>query len=405
MNAPTNLTIRLRLTLLYAALFTITSAALILTAYLFVNGGAVGPERIQRDRMLIAEAFDAAGIEQVGEFGRVGGQRGAGNGGLPDEVSAALVELTNDARDDVLAELLTRSLLAFALTAGGSILLAWWVAGRALAPVDAITAAANQLSVQNLHDRLPDTGPDDELRRLRRSFNAMLDRLEAGFESQRRFAADASHELRTPFAVLRARADNVLSGADTSTKTAFASDVCAEVDRAEHLVSALLALARAEQPIEYRPIDVAEMVGDVVGDLAPLADQHSIDVRLALAEGSTSGDVALVTSMVRNLVRNGIVHNIDGGLLDVEVVNEGTEVLLRFENSGQLLDADEVETLFQRFRRGREAADRHGHGLGLAIVDAVAVAHGFDLRAEPRPGGGLRIEVAMTSEGPMWTRA
>lgn len=384
-------TIRLRLTALFGVLFTLTSAVLIATAYLFVRNRPTRGDSAERNNGLLREALDEAGFALPAAPER----RLQDRPDLPDEVATTLERLADDARNDVLNDLLSRSFMAFALTAAICLVLAWWIAGRALAPVDAITEAANRLSEDNLHERLPNDGPDDELNRLRTSFNSMLDRLERGFEARRRFAADASHELRTPLAVLGARADNILSGADNSNAATFAADVRTEVDRAERLVGALLAMAQSEQSTaSHRPIDLAELVGDIAGALAPEADAASLTFDLELGEATIVGDESLVALLASNLVRNAIVHNEPGGWLSVKVEQQDAAAVLTVENTGAAVDVDELGDIFHRFNRGRDATDRHGHGLGLAITDAVATAHDAELVATARPGGGLLVEVS-----------
>lgn len=381
-------TIRLRLTLLYGVLFLVTSGVLIGVAYLFVAND-VGHERsptVRREH--VEEIFANAGIPGPN----------TGTSGRPEPSPAleeALNQFAEDARQALLNDLLTQSLLALTITASASLALAWWVAGRALKPVDAITEAASKLSEANLHERLPNEGPDDELQRLRSSFNEMLGRLEKGFEIRRRFAADASHELRTPLAVLQAQADNVLADPEVAPSAReLAIDVQIQVKRAEHLVEALLALARAEDDSsEHTELDLAELVGDVVGELVAEADAQKLELHLELEDADIVGDLALVRLLASNIIRNAIVHNNENGWLKVSVSRSEEVCELRVENSGLLLDEEQLSDLFQRFKQGNGTGKQRGHGLGLAIVEAVARAHDAEVVANPRSDGGLDLKI------------
>ncbi len=385
-------TIRLKLTAVFGALFVLTSVVLITIAYLFV---ANEPGRYRFDQVDpgLRTALAEAGIQRPTrpdtELSR------GGPPALNPRVEQAVRDFQRRNRQQLLDSLLARSLVAFAITSTGSLALGWWMAGRALAPVDAIADTANRLSEQNLHERLADDGPNDELHRLRASFNAMLGRLETAFDSRRRLAADASHELRTPLAVMRSKADNRLTDPESSEREReLANSFISHIERADRIVGQLLDLAQ----IEHRPdtrhlVDLADIVGDVAGQLAPEADRRKLELRLSLNDATVLGDEVTLERLVSNLLRNAIVHNHDGGWLAVDVDQTQGHTVLRVTNSGPVVDAAELDRLFTRFRQGSAAGSHHGHGLGLAIVRAVADAHSADITAHPAPDGGLELTV------------
>jgi signal transduction histidine kinase len=390
-------TIRLRLTLLFGVLFLITSGVLISISYYFVATQGQDRDDFERGGELIREVLIEAGVPEslIPEL-----PERSERFELPAGFQDALDKIRDDARQELLNDLLRQSLIALAITASGSLALAWFVAGRALRPVHEITEAATHLSEKNLHERLPNVGPDDELRRLRSAFNEMLERLEEGFAQRRRFAADASHELRTPLTVLRARADNALVASDaTASSRSLATDVREQVDRADHLIEALFALARSEEgTASHTAVDLAELVGEVAGELTSEASRRGLEFSLELDDAEVMGDVVLLRLLVRNVVQNAIVHNIEHGSLDVQVYQRNDETVLHVANTGAVLDDEDIGRLFDRFRQGRNADERHGHGLGLPIVDAVARSHGARIVARPNDGGGLDLTVMFSRQ-------
>ena len=188
-------------------------------------------------------------------------------------------------------------------------ILGWIFSGRALRPVHQITAAARAASEHNLSARVAPTGPRDELRELAETFDEMLGRLQAAFEGQQRFIANASHELRTPLAVMRATVDVVLGNPDSTPGDlrAMAADIRAAVDHAEHLIGALLILARNERGLTvHEEVDLATVAEDVL-DTAGLGDRR---VHATLEPAVISGDPVLAERLIANLVDNAVRYNL-----------------------------------------------------------------------------------------------
>ncbi|MFE7069203.1 sensor histidine kinase [Streptomyces sp. NPDC057620] len=278
-------------------------------------------------------------------------------------------------------------LLAMALLAG---FLGRWLAGRALHPVTSMTRAARRISEQNLHQRLALTGPDDELHRLADTFDTMLDRLERAFESQRRFVANASHELKTPLAVQRATLQVGLADPLPDGLTGVREDLLTANREAEQLIDGLLLLARSDRGLEKtEPVDLAATARLATAELAPQAARDGVRVDLrAGTPAVVPGDPVLLRHLLTNLIRNAIQYNHPEGHVLVRLDASTVTVT----NSGPRIAADRIPDLFEPFRRldGDRTATT-GHGLGLSIAASIAQAHHASLTARPGPENGLTL--------------
>jgi signal transduction histidine kinase len=277
--------------------------------------------------------------------------------------------------------------------------LGWIVAGRALRPVHAITAAARRASEENLGERIALAGPDDELKELADTFDAMLARLDAAFASQLRFVADASHELRTPLTVMRTAIDVTLAKPDHTLAQleSMAIEVRSAVDRAEALIEALLTLARSDRGSGPRErLDVAVLAEDALDAAAPAIRARPVTVEAALLPGLALGDPVLVERLVTNLVDNAVRHNVPDGWVQVATGTRGGMAFIEVANGGEPIPAEAVPLLFEPFRRlSDRAGPPDGTGLGLSIVRSVALAHRGQLTARSRPAGGLEVSVLL----------
>ena len=295
-----------------------------------------------------------------------------------------------------------RTLDELAIVLGGltavSIATGWLVAGRVLRPLDQITEAVKQLSEANLAERIALRGPDDELKRLADSLDAMLARVDAVVSSHRRFIADASHELRTPLAVMRAAVEVSLMdrAASDEEREQAAATVLESVNRSDHLVQSLLALARSEAAADARvEVDLPDLVEQVLHELMPTIEQEALVVHKTLEPAVVRGDPALLRALVRNLLRNAVDYNRARGEISIAVASSGGRAELRVGNSGEVVLPEEVEELFEPFRRGRLAPGTAGAGLGLAIVRSVAERHGGTATAQALELGGLDVAVTL----------
>ncbi|MBX7467675.1 MULTISPECIES: sensor histidine kinase [unclassified Streptomyces] len=291
----------------------------------------------------------------------------------------------SDAASDQTALWSTLALVAIALLA---VVVGWWTAGRVLRPVHVMTARARTLTASNLHERVGAAGPDDELKELGATIDDLLGRLEAAFDSQRRFIANASHELRTPLATQRAAIqiglDEDASPADLArTRTTLLDNN----RRSEQLIEGLLMLARSERGLELREeVDLAE----VVREEAARYDTVKVD---APAPAVVRGNRALLARLTANLLANAVTYNEPDGPVGVTVYGGRLVVA---NPAGPEVAADRIPALFEPFRRG-EGRDRMGPGagLGLSIVRSIAVAHGGTATAEPGAEGGLTVTVSL----------
>lgn len=282
------------------------------------------------------------------------------------------------------------------LVAGG---VGWLVSRRMLRPIDRITATANRITASNLHERIDLDGPDDELRRLSRTVDDLLDRLHTAFESQRRFVAQASHELRTPLAVQRAALQIGLpDDAEPDDVRATRDELLEQNRRTEHIVESLLTLAEADRGIagHAAAVDLAELADEVVASVSDFAARVGVAVvhEAIASDGAPDplGDETLVRQLITNLVRNAVEYNEPDGF--VRVTTDATGLVV--ENSGPVVSDDVVPLLVEPFRRCPRSTETGRHsGLGLSIVASIAQTHGWRLELTARPGGGLRVGVSL----------
>jgi signal transduction histidine kinase len=284
-------------------------------------------------------------------------------------------------------------LVALSLVAG------WLIAGRFLRPLRTITATARRISASNLNQRLALSGRDDEFKELGQTLDDLFERLEASFESQRHFVANASHELRTPLAAERTLLQVALTDPEATAETLRST--CQQVlflgDQQERLIEALLTLASSERGVEqWEPFDLAEVTAKVVADRTRQAAEQNIQVQTAFNATPATGDPNLVESLVANLVDNALRHNVPGGRVEVWTTMAAGRASIRIRNTGPVVPQYELDRLFQPFQQLGHERIRHGdgYGLGLAIVRAIAIAHKAALTATARSDGGLDIEVS-----------
>jgi len=405
--------VRLRLTLLYGGLFLVAGAGLLAVNYALVSSQFTLPFGIR------VEGFGFDGRQLPDVLREVRGVvllRTAPDGGqfvasapTPGALAAVRGELEAVRREleaAALNQLLTQSGIALALMALVSVGLGWLVAGRVLRPLAAITATARRLEGSTLHERINLQGPQDELKELADTFDQMLGRLDAAFETQRRFVANASHELRTPLAIARTEVDVALADPTSGRAElrAMAERVLEANQRSEHLIEGLLTLARSErQPGTAKPLDLAMAAADALEVAAPEVDRFGLRVSSVLGAAPVSGDRALLERLVANLVENAVRHNQPAGWVEVDTGRTGQQAVVRVANSGPPIRPDQVAGLFEPFRRldPDRTGSARGAGLGLSIVRSVATAHGGHATARPLDAGGLEVTVELPVEAPL----
>lgn len=320
---------------------------------------------------------------------------------LDSPFAGLLVEraVREDLRARTLHPLVAPSLVALGVLTASSLVTGWFVAGRVLRPVRTITASAQQVAAGRLDKRVGLKGPRDELRELADAFDAMLDRLDHSFASQRAFVGNASHELRTPVAIARTLVEVALAAPDVPAETLRLGTNLLEINaRQDRLIEGLLTLARSGHALEdVRPIDLVVLVRDVVDRCRSEAEQRNVAVfaDLPAAGSRVLGDAVLVERLIENLALNGLRHNVaHDGWMRVELRQDADRTSLRVVNTGPLVPEDDVARLFEPFRRARDrVAAVPGAGLGLSIVKAVAEAHSATVNARAQRDGGLSVEV------------
>jgi signal transduction histidine kinase len=391
--------VRLRLTLLYGALFLVSGAVLLTVTYVLVRhstsgllllrNGPSGPKLTATSTVV---GTDPGGIDQ-----------------FPSPVRDLARTLSAQAARQHAAEmhqLVIQSCVALAIMAALSIFLGWLVAGRVLRPLRAMTTAARRISAHNLHERLAVTGPRDELSDLADTLDSLLSRLEGAFEAQRRFVANAAHELRTPLTLERALLEEALTDPDPTLATFQATSrrLLAVSRGQEHLLEALLTLASSERGLDRRePFDLSALVGRA---LAADGGRPRLRIRTDIAPAPATGDARLAERLVANLMDNAVHHNRPGGHVEASTGTAAGRAFLSVSNTGPVIPPGQINRLFEPFRRlaaDRTAIDDNHHGLGLSIVRAIAVAHGATVTAVPRAGGGLTMTVSFPPPEPAVT--
>jgi signal transduction histidine kinase len=392
-------TLRLRLTIVYGAVFFLAGLTLLGVTYVLFN-------------QQLTNTFES---RYVGEPGRtkqlifnLGGEMLTG-----DAAVEWMRRQEETLRSGARTSLITQGMIALVVVGTGAAGLGWFVAGRVLAPLRLVTATARKIAAapmaeRGLHERISLIGPRDEVKELADTFDTMVERLDHSFDGQRRFVANASHELRTPLTLNRALVELAMHRRSASPDVKELGESLLDINaRHERLISGLLLLARSEQEIADRsPVDLADVVTHVVA--------HTDAGKTTLYEVSepapTTGDALLLERLVHNLVENGVRYNLDDGTGWVRVVSrtvsEGN-VEVEVSNTGPVVPPYDVPMLFKPFHR--HAAERvvtaNSAGLGLSIVQSVAIAHGGSVRARPREGGGLVVTASLPRDRDRFTDA
>jgi two-component system sensor histidine kinase VanS len=386
------MSVRARLTAVYGAVLLTTEAVLLAVVYL-----------VMRYVPSFAIVVDAQASKTAPTSGATGLPNPTSAGGTTAGMHPNSIAFT---KTNVLSTLEWDSALSLVVVTAAGLFVCWLVAGRVLSPLSRITAAARSASAGTLNRRIALTGPDDELKQLADTFDGMLARLEQEFAANRRFAANASHELRTPLAVTRTMLQVAIADPDHHDLRELGPKLLATNARGIAVTEALLVLASAQHgDIRHEVVDLAALAADVAALVQAEARQRDVAVRTRLQPGSADGDPVLLRQLLLNLMQNAVRHNVPGGQAEVEVSTaDGT---ITVANTGPVLPGDSVGALFEPFHRAQartRSCPGDGHGLGLAIVRAIADAHGASIRAEARPDGGLVVAVACPPVS-TWTSA
>jgi two-component system, OmpR family, sensor kinase len=317
-------------------------------------------------------------------------------GSTVDGVFVVAASLTNERREVEEAVRLAALVLISVLLIAS--VLAWVVAGRVLAPLRLLAETARSIGESDLTRRIPVTGRD-EIADLSRTFNAMLDRLQAAFAAQRQFVSDASHELRTPITIVRGQLE--LLGDDPDERRETVALVTDELDRMSRFVDDLLVLAKAERDdfLRVAEVELGALTDELFDKARTLGHR---DWRLdARGDAIIVADRQRITQAIMGLAQNAVQHTSDDEPIWLGSEANHREVRLWVRDTGPGISADDQERIFARFARAAASRRRsEGAGLGLAIVKAIAEAHGGRAGVSSRPGAGATFTITIPLEGP-----
>lgn len=298
---------------------------------------------------------------------------------------------------------------AFMLTVPGALLLiaagAWFAAWRSLAPVQQLTQRIETVSPGKSNERLDPAGADTEFRRIIASWNEMLERMERSYQQATRFSADASHELKTPLAVMRATVERGLSHcADGSNEQRTYAGLLDELDEIQAIIEGLLLLSRADAGLlaaNRETLDLSTWLQPLLEDAGLMAEERDITIEAEITEGiHVQADPVLLTRAVHNLLRNAVAYNHHGGQITAGLSREGNFAVLRIGNTGTPIAEDERADIFDRFKRGTNAGGTgqgKGLGIGLSLAREIALAHGGTLTLEAKGNNIFRLSIPLAA--------
>jgi heavy metal sensor kinase len=310
------------------------------------------------------------------------------------------VGVTKDDVEETLQSLILIMVVGYPLTLAIATAGGLFLASRVLSPIDDVTSMARRISAEDLGQRLDLDLPDDELGRLARTFDEMIARLDAAFQRQRQFTADASHELRTPLTVIKGQVEVALTQArDAEAYREVLRTVNAEVDRLNRMIGSLLTLARADAGqavLAKENVSIAEVVGGAVEQVRPLADKRSVRIEVLEAPDVVlDADEDLLLQLLLNLLDNAIRHTPSGGAITTGWRMADGNAELWVSDNGEGIPQEHLARIFDRFYRADSARRGGGAGLGLSICKWIAEAHGGSISAESAPGEGTAITVSI----------
>ncbi len=396
---PVVRTVRFRLTVWYSTLLLILGLAFILFLNIAARLDEPDDSAIMQEMGLDEAEWQAAGIDTEGEEA----------GGMDEMTPAQLVE---EAGDEFHAENLDR-LRTWSIVAGFGLAFISGFGGFALSgiilrPMRDITEVASEISATNLSQRINHEGPDDELKQLADTFDSMIERIERGFEAQRRFVQDASHELRTPLAAIRTNIEvaEMASESENDEQRALLETVKGQTERLTRLSEDLLLLTAPQASLPLGTVNPGELVGMALEELEPLAERANM--RLT-ADARGACDAMASTDMlyrcVLNLVDNAVKHSGEDATVAIDAGCGGEQVWIRVRDDGPGIPQEDLEHVFERFYRvdRSRVRGRGGSGLGLAIVRELMDSMGGSVEVESTPGHGstftLRLPHAAVANG------
>jgi heavy metal sensor kinase len=278
----------------------------------------------------------------------------------------------------------------------------WILSGGILRPIKEISSTAERISASNLNQRIPVSGVDDELSRLIKTINTMMDRLEAAFDQMKQFSMDIAHELKTPLTIIKGEAELAIEQTLTTDEyKRLVANILEEITRISHIIDDLLTLAKAEAKqitIKQEPVELLGIVEDIYEDALILAVNKNISVQYAEKESATVfGDNLRLQQLFRNLLVNAIKFTPQNGVISLSLKKVNDFVDISIQDSGIGIPKESLEKIFHRFYRVDEARSRSkgGSGLGLAISKWITEAHGGSIKVESAVGEGSIFTVSL----------
>ncbi|NUT32426.1 MAG: HAMP domain-containing protein [Hamadaea sp.] len=393
------MTLRTRLTLVYGVLFLLAGIVLLGVTYVLVD------RQVPRTNTMFGVKIMSPQPGGVPSPGDAIVRTTTGEVLTAEDAPKYLAEQETKVRSETVRSMLTMGGIALAIVGTAAIALGWLIAGRVLAPLHRVTDTVRRIAEArgadlNLHERIGLSTGDHDVKDLSDAFDTMIERLDHSFEGQRRFVANASHELRTPLTLNRALVEVAMNRKTASPDVKQLGETLLEINtRHERLINGLLLLARSENEVLDRvEIDLADVVSHVVAQSAQEARTAGVTIVEEGEEAITAGDPVLVERLAQNLLDNAIRHNVSGGFARIAsrtLPGGGAE--LEVTNSGLTIPPYDIPGLFEPFRRldDERLVTAKGAGLGLSIVRSVARAHGGEVSARPRSGGGLVVTVVL----------
>jgi len=377
-------TVRFRLTVWYSTLLLILGLAFILFLNVAARLDEPDDQAVMEEMGLDQTEWQAAGVEATSEE----------PGGMGDMTPAQLVD---EAGEEFQAENLDR-LRTWSIVAGFGLAFISGFGGFALSgiilrPMRDITEVASEISATNLSQRINHQGPDDELKQLADTFDSMIERIERGFEAQRRFVQDASHELRTPLAAIRTNIEVAEMAGDTGNdeQRALLETVKGQTERLTRLSEDLLLLTAPQASLPVETVNPDELAAMALEEIGPLAERAHVTLAAHARGGCEAvASTDLLYRCVLNLVDNAVKHTGEGATVTVESGCEGERVWIRVQDTGPGISAEDQEHVFERFYRidRSRVRGRGGSGLGLAIVRELMESMGGSVEVASTPGEG-----------------
>jgi heavy metal sensor kinase len=285
------------------------------------------------------------------------------------------------------------AVLAAGLVVGG------WLVTRAIRPVEDISATAAKIATGDLSQRIGATDAESELGQLTTVLNSTFARLETSFAQQARFTADAAHELRTPVTVLLTQTQSALAHERPAEEYRETVEACQRAaQRMRRLIESLLELARldaGQEPLRREECDLARIAPDGLELIRPLASARGIHIHTDLSPAVCHGDADRLAQVVTNLLSNAIDYNHDGGEVRVTTQRTNGTATLTVNNTGPGISAEDLPHIFERFHRADKARTAGHSGLGLAIVQAIVLAHGGEIEVRSEPDAGATFTVRL----------